>query len=224
MTAEPTDTAQSMASSASAADRTAARIISQVPSTAHLISRLWAVWNGPSAAGRSRQGELVRYFQAIALKSATMVGPPPATNRIGRHQRLDPVPHRISDHSSDRHSRSTDLPTKETRARPLRTPRRSAVADRVLPTLRPTVPRCPRTCRRTRADDRRGAGRCHSRREAAAIRVSSGSSELDLPNHPAFRIELAVEPDSLLATAMSDGPCMALGPRCVMGRGAMRAW
>ncbi|MFC5639570.1 hypothetical protein [Streptomyces bullii] len=39
-TVESTDTVQSMSSSASAAARTAARIISQVPSTAHLISRL----------------------------------------------------------------------------------------------------------------------------------------------------------------------------------------
>jgi hypothetical protein len=37
---ESTDTVQSMSSSASAAARTAVRIISQVPSTAHQISRL----------------------------------------------------------------------------------------------------------------------------------------------------------------------------------------
>ncbi len=33
------------------------RIFPQVPSTAHLIRRLWALWNGPSSFGRSRQGE-----------------------------------------------------------------------------------------------------------------------------------------------------------------------
>jgi hypothetical protein len=27
-----------------------------------------------------------------------VIGPPPSTDRIGRHQGLDPVPHRISDH------------------------------------------------------------------------------------------------------------------------------
>ncbi|MFF5842989.1 DUF4037 domain-containing protein [Streptomyces massasporeus] len=37
-----------------------------------------------------------------------MAGPPPPADRIGRHQRLDPVPHRISDHWADRHIRSTD--------------------------------------------------------------------------------------------------------------------
>lgn len=57
---------QSRSSSASAAARTAAWIISQVPSTAHLISRLRAVWNEPSSSGRSRQGEVVRYFHAQA--------------------------------------------------------------------------------------------------------------------------------------------------------------
>ncbi len=31
-----------------------------------LVSRLWAVWNEPSSSGRSLQGELVRYFQAMA--------------------------------------------------------------------------------------------------------------------------------------------------------------
>ncbi|OEJ30220.1 hypothetical protein BGK67_01525 [Streptomyces subrutilus] len=30
------------------------------------ISRLWAVWNGPSSSGRSRQGVLVRHFHAMA--------------------------------------------------------------------------------------------------------------------------------------------------------------
>lgn len=61
---ESTDTVQSMPSAASAA----ARIRSQVPSTAHLASRLCAVWNGPSSLGRFRQGELVRYFQAMASR------------------------------------------------------------------------------------------------------------------------------------------------------------
>lgn len=41
---------------------------SQVPSTAHLISRLWAVWNEPSLSGRYRQGEQVRYFHAMASR------------------------------------------------------------------------------------------------------------------------------------------------------------
>ena len=40
----------------------------QVPSTAHLISRLWAVWNEPSSSGKSRQGEQVRYFHAMASR------------------------------------------------------------------------------------------------------------------------------------------------------------
>ncbi len=57
---------QPMSSTASVAARTAAKIFSHVPSTAHLISRLWAVWNEPSSSGRSRQGELVRYFHAMA--------------------------------------------------------------------------------------------------------------------------------------------------------------
>lgn len=46
-----------------------------------------------------------------------MIGPSPTTDRIGRHQRLGPVPHRISDHPPDRHIRSTDEQTKETRSR-----------------------------------------------------------------------------------------------------------
>jgi hypothetical protein len=29
---------------------------------------------------------------------SAVIGPPPTADRIGRHQRLDPVPHRISDH------------------------------------------------------------------------------------------------------------------------------
>lgn len=42
---EPTDTVvQPMSSAPSAAARTVASMRSQVPSTAHLISRLWAVW------------------------------------------------------------------------------------------------------------------------------------------------------------------------------------
>ncbi|MED7947395.1 hypothetical protein [Streptomyces sp. BE303] len=32
-------------------------------------------------------------------------------DRIGRHQRLDPAPHHITDHQSDRHIRSTAQPT-----------------------------------------------------------------------------------------------------------------
>ncbi|MEW2463387.1 hypothetical protein AB0872_22095 [Microbacterium sp. NPDC047426] len=32
------------------------------------------------------------------LKSAAAVGPSPPADRIRRHQRLDPVPHRIGDH------------------------------------------------------------------------------------------------------------------------------
>lgn len=40
----------------------------QVPSTAHLISRLWAVWNEPSSSGKSHQGEQVRYFHAMASR------------------------------------------------------------------------------------------------------------------------------------------------------------
>lgn len=34
----------------------------------HLISRLCAVWNEPSSSGRSRQGEQVRHFQAMASR------------------------------------------------------------------------------------------------------------------------------------------------------------
>jgi len=30
------------------------------------VSRLWAVWNEPSSSGRSRQGELMWYFHAMA--------------------------------------------------------------------------------------------------------------------------------------------------------------
>jgi hypothetical protein len=67
-TVESTDTVLPMSSSTSAAVRMAARIRSQVPSTAHLISRLCAVWNEPSSSGRSRQGEQVRYFQAMASR------------------------------------------------------------------------------------------------------------------------------------------------------------
>lgn len=67
-TVESTDTVQPTSSPLSAADRTAARIHSQVPSTAHLSSRLCAVWNEPSSSGRSRQGEQVRYFHAMASK------------------------------------------------------------------------------------------------------------------------------------------------------------
>ena len=55
-----------MSSTASAAARKAAKSFSQVPSTTHLISRLWAVWNEQSSCERSRQGELVRYFHAMA--------------------------------------------------------------------------------------------------------------------------------------------------------------
>lgn len=67
-TVEFTDTVQPTSSLPSAADRTATRIRSQVPSTAYLMSRLWAVWNGPSSSGRSRQGEQVRYFSAMASR------------------------------------------------------------------------------------------------------------------------------------------------------------
>lgn len=67
-TVESTVTVHPMSSSTSAAVRMAARIRSQVPSTAHLISRLCAVWNEPSSSGRSRQGEQVRHFQAMASR------------------------------------------------------------------------------------------------------------------------------------------------------------
>lgn len=52
----------------SAAARTAPRIFFQVPAMAHLISRLWAVWNEPNSSGRFRQGELVRYVHAMASR------------------------------------------------------------------------------------------------------------------------------------------------------------
>ncbi|GHB75409.1 hypothetical protein GCM10010347_52220 [Streptomyces cirratus] len=41
-------------------------VFCQVPSTARLISRSWAGWDGPNPSGRFRQGELVRYFRAVA--------------------------------------------------------------------------------------------------------------------------------------------------------------
>ncbi len=94
-TVESTDTVRSMSSSASAAARTAPRVASRVPSTAHLIGRLRAVWNEPSSSRRSRQGELVRYSHAMASRVRRWSAhrrPPPA-GRIGRHQRLEPVPH-----------------------------------------------------------------------------------------------------------------------------------
>jgi hypothetical protein len=34
-----------------------------------------------------------------------VIGPPATADRIGRHQRLGPVPHRISDHPSDGHAK-----------------------------------------------------------------------------------------------------------------------
>lgn len=55
-----------MSSPASAAARMAAKILSHVPSTAHRSSRLCADLKEPSSAGRSRQGEQVRYFHAMA--------------------------------------------------------------------------------------------------------------------------------------------------------------
>lgn len=57
------------------------------------------------------------------LERAPVVGSPPPTDRIGRHQRLDPVPHRITDHQPDRHIRSTAQPIKETRLKPRRAAR-----------------------------------------------------------------------------------------------------
>ncbi|OAL11703.1 hypothetical protein A4V12_29415 [Streptomyces noursei] len=65
---ESTETVHSTSSSASTVARTAARIRAQVPSTAHLMRRLWAVWKEPSSSGRSRQGEQVRYFHAMASR------------------------------------------------------------------------------------------------------------------------------------------------------------
>lgn len=65
---ESTETVQPTSSSASATARTAVRIRAHVPSTAHLIRRLCAVWKGPSSSGRSRQGEQVRYFHAMASR------------------------------------------------------------------------------------------------------------------------------------------------------------
>lgn len=102
----------------SAAARTAVRMRFQVPSTAHLISHSRAVRNGPSSAGRSRHGQQVRYFHAMASKSPAVVCPPPSADRIGQHQRLDPGPHCMSDHQPDRHIRSTGQPIKETRSTP----------------------------------------------------------------------------------------------------------
>ncbi len=49
----------------------------------------------------SRQGPPGREGAILprnGFKGAAVVGPSPTSDRIGRHQRLDPVPHRISDH------------------------------------------------------------------------------------------------------------------------------
>ena len=114
-TVESTETVQRRSSSASAVARTAARTRSPVPSMAHLIRRLralkgselfWQIAPGRAGAVLPRDG-----FQGPAV-----VGPPSSTDRIGRHQRLDPVPHRISVHQSDRRIRSTAQPIKETRS------------------------------------------------------------------------------------------------------------
>lgn len=54
------------------------------------------------------------------LPHPPVVGPPAATDRIRRHQRLDPVPHRITDqqpYRHIRHIRSAEQPNKETRSR-----------------------------------------------------------------------------------------------------------
>jgi len=46
---------------------------------------------------------VLRHDQRLAdiagdgFQGPAVVGPPSSTDRIGRHQRLDPVPHRISD-------------------------------------------------------------------------------------------------------------------------------
>jgi hypothetical protein len=42
--------------------------------------------------------EADRFVEATGLCVSAVVGPLPTTDRIGRQRRLDPVPHRISDH------------------------------------------------------------------------------------------------------------------------------
>lgn len=66
-----------MSAQVSAAARTLVRIRSQVPSTAHLISRLRAVLNEPSSTGRSRQGEQARYVRAMAREQLPQTSPTP---------------------------------------------------------------------------------------------------------------------------------------------------
>ncbi len=67
-TVESTATVQPTSSTTSAPTRRAAKIRSQVPSTAHLIKRLCAVLNEPSSLGRSLHPEQVRYFHAMASR------------------------------------------------------------------------------------------------------------------------------------------------------------
>ncbi|WP_436843421.1 hypothetical protein [Streptomyces narbonensis] len=53
----------------------------------------------------------------VLVEGSAAVSPSPTVNRIGWHQPLNPVPHRISDHQPNRHALSTDKRNKETRSR-----------------------------------------------------------------------------------------------------------
>lgn len=72
----------------------------------------------PEILGQVAPGRAGAVLPRDGFQGPAVVGPPSSTDRIGRHKRLDPVPHRISDHQADRHIRSTEQPIKETRSSP----------------------------------------------------------------------------------------------------------
>jgi hypothetical protein len=70
MVESTTATNQSNSSDASASACTATNYRCHVPSIAHRRSRVQAPFHDPSCGGRSRHGDPVRYFHAIASNTA----------------------------------------------------------------------------------------------------------------------------------------------------------
>lgn len=66
---ESTDTGQSMSPAASARDRAAWSIRSNVPSAAHRRKRVCSVAHGPYRSGTSRQAVPVRNFHTIPFRT-----------------------------------------------------------------------------------------------------------------------------------------------------------
>lgn len=120
------------------------------------------------------------------LQGPTVIRPPSPTDRIGRHQRLDPVPHCITDHQPDRHIRSTDQPIKETRsrrhpssvqARRLCLPFRSREHRRSVTKGGADVMRDRPKAHTIKTGSAPAGGSCHQARDARTVRASPSLGE-----------------------------------------------